>query len=308
MAIASSSPSPSPSASSGEQEALNQIMDASAGSSASAANVYMGEYGKYKAPKGASPQARKNIQGLSAYEVGRGHTGSIWLSTQQAEQDFYTWDPKKQGNFISSAIVGGLLKLGDGPLEAGKLWKKLVGEAALYGAAGKKVTPMDLMASYIQAAGGAGSNAWTSAGVWQINTQTGERKYAGPGTYLGNGKAQTVDTRVDLTDPDTAKAVATKLFQDLMGRDPGAGELTNFASALHSAEQSNPVVATTTTQYDMDTGQQLGSSTASSGGVTAEGQQYIGEQQVKGKKEYGAYQAATTYQNAFDALIFGSGG
>jgi len=281
--------------------ALQQLLAAGGGSAANSGKVYMGQM--YRSAGKGSQYMSEAAQG----QVQRRKT-DVWLSTQQAEQDFYTWNAKTQGNFISSAIVGGLLKLGDGPLEAGKLWKKLVGEAALYGAAGKKVTPMDLMASYIQAAGGAGSNAWTSAGVWQINTQTGERKYAGPGTYLGNGKAQTVDTRVDLTDPDTAKAVATKLFQDLMGRDPGAGELTNFASALHSAEQSNPVVQTTTTQYDMDTGQQVGSSTASSGGVTAEGQQYIGEQQVKGKKEYGAYQAATTYQNAFDALIFGSGG
>jgi hypothetical protein len=293
----------------GDLAALQQVIAlGGGGSGADSGRVYMGEYGKYKAPKGASSQARKNIQELGALEVGRGHRGSIWLSKGEAEQDFYTWAPKKQGDFISSAIVGGLLKLGDGPLEAGKLWKKLVDEAARYGAANKKVTPMDLMASYLQAAGGAGGSAWRNAGVWEINTQTGERRYTGPGTYLGNGKAQTVDARVDLTDPDTAKAVATKLFQDLMGRDPGAGELTNFASALHSAEQANPVVQTTTTQYDMDTGQQLGSSTASSGGVSAEGKAYIGEQQVKKGKEFGAYQAATTYQNAFDALVFGGPG
>ncbi|MFF3363591.1 hypothetical protein [Streptomyces misionensis] len=288
----------------GDLTALQQLLAAGGGTTDSG-RVYMGEYSKYRAPKGASAQARKNIQELSSRELSSGHTGSLWLSKGDAEQAFYTWDAKKQSDFLSQAIVGGLLKLGDGPLEAGKLWKKLVDEAALYGAANKKVSPMDLMSSYVKAAGG--GNAWTSAGVWQINTVTGERKYAGPGTYLGSGKAQQVDTRVDLTDPDTAKAVATKLFQDLMGRDPGAGELTTFATALHSAEQANPVVQTTTTQYDMDTGQPVSSSTSSSGGVDASGQQYIGEQQVKGKKEYGAYQAATTYQNALDSLVFGSG-
>jgi hypothetical protein len=197
-----------------------------------------------------------------------------------------------------------MLKLGDGPLEGAALWKKLVKEAANYGAAGQKVSPIDLMATYVKASGG--GNAWTSAGVWQINTQTGERRYTGPGTYLGDGKAQMTDTRVDLTDPDTARAISTQLFQNLMGRDPGEGELSAFANALHSAEQNSPVVSTTTTQYDMDTGQQLSSSTTQSGGLTADAKGYIQEQQIKGKKEYGVNQAVTTYQNAFENLIFGS--
>ncbi|MFF4020000.1 hypothetical protein [Streptomyces sp. NPDC001843] len=291
MAIASSGKGGS--GGGGDLAALQQLLAASGSSSSGSGRVYMGQtYGQY-GPHGGSgsvaPQRKPT---------------DLWASEDEAAQDFYTWNTKKQADFLSKGVLSGMLKIGDGPLEAGKLWKKLVKEAALYGAAGKKVSPFDLMASYVQASGGA--NAWKNMGVWEINTQTGERRYTGPGTYLGNGKAQMVDTRVDLTDPDTAKAVATKLFQDLMGRDPGAGELTNFASALHSAEQNNPVVATTTTQYDMDTGQQLSSSTTSSGGVSAEGKQYIGEQQVKKKKEYGAFQAATTYANALESLVFGS--
>jgi hypothetical protein len=290
MAIASSSPSPSPSG--GDLQALQQLLAAGGGATDSG-RVYMG--------------SQRTMAKTRPGGVEKGYrTQDLWASKQEAENDFYNWDQKKQADFVSTGILSGMLKLGDGPLEGAKLWKKLVDEAANYGSAGKKVTPFDLMASYVQAAGGAG--AWKNAGVWEINTVTGERRYTGPGTYLGNGKAQQTDTRVDLTDPDTAKAVATKLFQDLMGRDPGAGELTNFASALHTAEQSNPVVQTTTTQYDMDTGQPLSSSTQSSGGVTAEGQQYIGQQQIKKTKEYGAYQAATTYQNALESLVFGSGG
>lgn len=227
----------------------------------------------------------------------------LWVSTKEAEQEFYTWSTKQQRDFTAQGILSGLLKLGDGPMEAGSLWKKLVKEASAYGAAGQKVTPVDLMASYVQASGGA--NAWQQMGAFEVNTQTGERRYVGPGTYLGDGKAQQTDTRVDLTDPDTARAISTQLFQNLMGRDPGQGELGAFASALHSAEQASPVVSTTTTQYDLDTGQPIGSDTSQSGGLTAEARSYIGEQQVKKKKEYGAYQAATTYQNAFDALIFG---
>lgn len=280
--------------------ALNALVAGSGGMGLGGGQVYMGSerYTKGGQDKGSGQALPR---GKSMYG-----TKDIWVSPSQAEQQYYTWNAKKQADFVSQGILSGMLKLGDGPMEGAALWKKLVKEAANYGAVGKKVTPLDLMASYVQQAGGA--NAWKNAGVWSINTVTGERKYEGPGTYLGGGKAQQTDTRVDLTDPDTAKAVATKLFQDMMGRDPGAGELTSFASALHTAEQNNPVVQTTTTQYDMDTGQALNSDTTSSGGVSAEGKQYIGEQQVKGKKEYGAFQAATTYQNALDALVFGSGG
>lgn len=281
-------------------QALQQLLSAGGGVGVDSGKVY---WGTQRVTLGGQDKS-------SGQDLPRGKsmygTQDIWISPTEAEQDYYHWNAKKQADFVSKGIVGGLLKLGDGAMEGAALWKKLVGEAAKYGAAGQKVSPFDLMAGYVQASGGA--NAWKSAGVWQINTITGERKYAGPGTYLGNGKAQQTDTRVDLTDPDTAKAVATKLFQDMMGRDPGAGELTAFASALNSAEQNSPVTQTTTTQYDMDTGQPLSSSTASSGGVSAEGKQYLGEQQIKGKKEYGAFQAATTYQNALESLVYGSSG
>jgi hypothetical protein len=284
----------SPSTPSGNDlAALQQLLAAGGGGGATGGPVFMGT-GR------ATPTAQDEKYGRAPRKT------DLWVSKQEAESDFYNWDTKKQSDFVAKGILSGMLSLGDGPLEGAKLWKKLVDEASNYGAAGAKVSPFDLMASYVQSAGGA--KAWTSAGVWQINTVTGERKYVGPGTYLGGGKAQQTDTRTDLTDPDTAKAVATKLFQDLMGRDPGAGELTNFANALHTAESNNPVVNTTTTQYDMDTGQPISSDTTSSGGLTADGQAYIGEQQVKGKKEYGAYQAATTYQNVLDNLVFGGPG
>ncbi|MEW2498364.1 hypothetical protein AB0942_33255 [Streptomyces nodosus] len=276
-----------------DRKALEAIIGAGAGSGVGTGRVYMGSERRMAKTRPGAPE--KGFR-----------TKDLWASQQEAEQAFYTWNTKKQSDFVAQGILSGMLKLGDGPMEGGKLWKKLVDEAAKYGAADKKVSPFDLMASYVQAAGGA--NAWKSAGVWQINTVTGERRYSGPGTYLGDGRAQETNTRTDLTDPDTAKAVATKLFQDMMGRDPGAGELTAFATALHSAEQSSPVVATTTTQYDMDTGQPLSSDTTTSGGVSAEGKAYLGQQQVKKKKEYGAYQAATTYQNVLDSLVFGGPG
>jgi hypothetical protein len=288
MAITSSK---NPDLSPGERAALDRLTGGGAVATGGG-KVYMGSQ-RYLKSGGQK-------YGLGEEGVGQPRYGKkpVWASEDEAYQDFFSWGQKKQRDFLAQGIVGGMLKLGDGPMEASKLWKKLVKEAAAYGKSGKKVTPFDIMASYVGGSGG-GSKEWVRQGDFEVNVRTGERRYVGP-----QFKTQT-DTRVDLTDPDTARAVASKLFQDLMGRDPGAGELGSFASALHSAEEQSPVVSTTTTEYDMTTGEPVGTSTQQQGGLTADARAYIGEQQIKKKKEYGAFQAATTYQNALDALVFG---
>lgn len=294
MAIISKKPTPG-----GEDSVLNGFSAGGFGSTGG--KVYMGQVSMMagRSPAGLSEAAQANLS-----RRGR----DLWLSESEAAGEFYTWTVRKQRDFLSEAVTGGLLKPGDGPMEAGKLWGKLVKEAAQYGRADKKVTPFDLLAAYKEAAGGVQKDSWRSAGAFEINIDTGQRRYVGPGIYLGNGKAVQTDTRTDLTDPDTAKAVATKLFQDLMQRDPGAGELAAFAKALNTAEANSPVTQSTTTTYDMETGQPISQDTTSSGGISAEGKAYIGEQQIKKKKEYGATQAATYYQNAFDQLVFGGPG
>lgn len=276
-----------------------ESLAASSGSSSGGGQVYMGQvsgmYGRSNANGALSPSAEAALQKRKK---------DLVVSEDEALQEYYSWNAKKQSDFVSQLVLAGKVPLGSGMAEGAAQWEKLVKLSAKYTAAGNKISPFDILATYVKASGG--GNSWTNAGVWQINTQTGERRYTGPGTYLGGGKAQQVDTRVDLTDPDTARAVSTKLFQDLMGRDPGEGELAAFASALHTAEENSPVVSTTTTQYDMDTGQALGSDTTQSGGLTADAKAYIQEQKIKKSKEYGAYQAATTYQNAFENAVFGS--
>lgn len=290
MAITTSAPDPK------EIAQLKALM-AAGGTGGGGGKVYMGSerimtYG-----------GQKTGEGTGAPRYG---TKDNWASESDAISSFYGWSTKKQRDFLAQGIIGGQLKLGDGPMEAGKLWTKLVKEASMYGKVGRKVSPIDLLASYVGAAGGSGKSAWQSMGAFEVNTVTGEKRYAGPGQYLGGGVARQTDTRTDLTDPDTAKAMATKLFQDLMGRDPGAGELGAFGKALGAAEAASPITQTTDTTYSTDTGQQLSSNTTSSGGLAADAKQYIGEQQIKKKKEYGVNQAVTTYQNAFENLIYGA--
>lgn len=279
-----------------ELEALKKLFAGSAagGTAAGQATVYMGRTLK--------PTARDEKYGLMPKDQAK------WLTEQEAMSDFYNWDAKKRSDFTAQLILAGLAPAGSGSLEAEDAWQKLVKASARYGAAGKQVTPYDLLSGYVKSAGGAQKDSWKNLGAFEVNTVTGEKRYAGPGRYIGNGRAIQMDTRIDLTDPDTAKATATRLFQDMMGRDPQAGELSAFAAALNAAEASNPVTQTTTTQYDMNTGQPLSQQTGSSGGITAEGRAYIGEQQIKKKKEYGINQSVTTYQGALESLVYGTPG
>jgi hypothetical protein len=292
MAVTASTP-PDP-----EMEALKKLFAGSGGTGATAAggakSVYMGRTLK--------PTARDEKYGLMPKDQAK------WLTEQEAMNEFYDWDTKKRSDFTAQLILAGLVPAGSGSLEAEDAWEKLVKASARYGAAGKQVTPYDLLSGYVKSAGGATKESWKNVGAFEVNTVTGEKRYAGPGKYLGNGRAIQTDLRTDLTDPDTAKGVATKLFQDLMGRDPQAGELSGFAAALNAAEASNPVTQTTTTTYDMATGQPLSQETASAGGVTAEGRAYIGEQQIKKSKEYGVNQAVTTYGSALESLVYGNPG
>ena len=277
-----------------ELEALKAYLGAGATGAGGAGKVYMGQTFK--------PTARDEKYGLSPKQTAN------WLSEQEAMNDFYGWSTKKRSDFLAQLVVAGLVPAGSGALEAEDSWQKLVKASARYGATGKQVSPYDLLSGYVKAAGGTGKDAWRQVGAFEVNTATGERRYAGPGVYLGNGRAVQRDTRTDLTDPDTAKSIATKLFQDLMGRDPQAGELSAFASALNAAEASSPITQSTTTTYDMSTGQALTQDTTSTGGLDAAGKAYVGEQQIKKKKEYGVNQAVTTYQGAFENLIYGNRG
>lgn len=286
MAIMTKKPDPD------ELEALKALVGS--GGTASGGQVYWGEESGFR-PRGAEEKGRKLKR-------------AKWLTEDEAMNDFYGWSSKKRQDFLAQMVLGGLLPVGSGVVEAEEGWRKLVQSAGRFGAAGQKVGPWDLLSSYVKASGGTGKDAWRQMGAFEVNVVTGEKRYAGPGVYLGDGKASQTDTRVDLTDPDTAKSMATRLFQQMMGRDPGAGELGAFAKALSAAEAASPVTQTTVTTYDMETGQPITQDTTSTGGVSAEGKAYIGEQQIKKNKEYGVNQAVTTYQGALENLVFGGPG
>jgi hypothetical protein len=292
---ADGSPPPSPSASSsaaaGEAAGASKFSSSSGGTSVG--KVFMGEYG--------DPLAGKNLDYLSPAAQAQLARRKIptWVTSDEADAAYFNWTDKQRADFKAKAMVGGLLKFGDGEIEASKLWHNLVLQSAAYGTQDKAVTPMDILSGYVKANDPNSPGAWVTQGNFQVNQVTGERRYIGPQFRT------TTDQRIDLTDPATARAIAVKLFQDLMGRDPGRGEVGTFANALAQAEEQNPTQQSTTTQFDSN-GEAVNTQTFSQGGMTAEGRAQIASDQIKGKKEYGAVQAATTYSNALENAVYGA--
>lgn len=233
-----------------------------------------------------------------------------YLSKTEANNFINNLSGKQLADMQAKMIYAGLIQDNDGLVEMQTKWKKLVDASYGLTQAGQKITPMDVLDSYLGKGplGGKGGLGALQANPWQVqyrsgrkflvNSQTGEVKYQGPRFET------TYNKTIDLTDPTTAKAIATTVFQQLMHRDPGKGELGGYGDALRQAEQQSPVVTNTTTEYDPNTGEPIGTSSTQSGGLGADAKQYLAEQRVKKTKEYASTQAATTYMNALEQAIF----
>lgn len=248
-----------------------------------------------------------------------------WITPQRAYEDYYKWTAKQRKDLTTAGIVSGQLQQDAGDMETAAWWKSLVEQSARYGATGVQISPMDLAAGYVGNAGmgmtdqerfqiqrgafpsGAifdSSGKYTRTyreGQFVVNELTGERSYVGP-----QFKTQT-QTRTDMSDPATAKALTTSIFQQLVGRDPGPGELEKFATALAQAEKSSPVTETTTAQYN-SLGDVVSQTSTQTGGLTAAGKQAMLEAELKKTKEYGVQQAGTTYAEATKRAIWGGPG
>lgn len=294
-----------------EQKQLQQLLQQPQGGSGGTGRVYMGMTPAKKgrvptaAPLGgwiqgppapAAPSEGGWIQGPGPRAVGGSPAKPRWLSEDDADAQYFTWSQKQRDDFRAKGLLSGMLTHGAGDLEAYSLWQNLVKQASGYGAQGRQVSPLDILSSYVKDNSKGG---WVKDGDFEVNPVTGERRYVGPKFKT------TTQTNADLTDPATARAIATAVFQDLLGRDPGQGEISAYANALAASEEANPSTQTTTTQYDATTGEAVGSSSVTTGGMTDQGRQLLAGDKVKKNPEYGAVQAATTYMNALEQAVGG---
>lgn len=309
------------------------LREGSSGSSdpeAALAADYKGGFGTTDDTSGLATQNQVYMgtlyNGAGGPEMGpHGGSGSVapdkgndkYLTKSQAYNFLGSMSVKQLSDLQYRMTLAGLIKDGDGLVEMQSKWKNLVDASLMFSKSGAKFTPMDILMSYLGQGplGGKGGLGMGQGSPWQVqyrggrkflvNSQTGEVQYQGPRFET------TYNKTIDLTDPTTAKAIATSVFQQLMHRDPGQGELAGYGDALRKAEQANPTVTQTTTEYDMNTGEPIGQTNNQTGGFGADAKAYLAQQRAKQSKEYASTQAATTYMGALEKAIlnnpFGGG-
>lgn len=149
-------------------------------------------------------------------------------------------------------------------------WAKAVQDAAMaFTIAGRKITPMEMLAQKIA-----------------LRTGTG----------AAGGSRSDTSTSVSIPSPQDAEAVVKNVFQQAVGRDPTAHELAKYSTLIAGIAKSSPSTSTTTTTSD---GTNTHSSTSTTNrGVTTTGLGQAVLDKVQADPEYAAYQSATTYFNA----------
>lgn len=324
-ASASATPTPNSSygVSAGEQAAANRwkaVNNQNTGAFSLGANAWNGATVFY----GVQTRQGRGSGGRIG-EVEAQTQAPLWLRPTDAVQDYYNWTPQMRADLRAKGIVSGQLPEMAGDLETAKWWGQLVEQAARYGAAGNQVSPFQLAKGYADAAGFGMSDQerfkqqrgsfpagaiFDSSGKYTRTYRDGQfvvDEISGTRTYVGPKFKTDTSSRIDLTDPETARAITTSLFQQLVGRDPGEGELGSFAAALARAERAAPVQTTTTREFN-SLGEVVNESSTSSGGVTAAGKQQLLMEKLKATPEAGVHQAATTYMNATKNAIWGGPG
>lgn len=242
---------------------------------------------------GRQPENMVEVETDTPRRPTRGRDDVRGLSAAQGE--FYKWDDAQRRKWSDHLVRIGYID----PEDAGdyttllKAWQEVIGEAANFTGAGKKIDPWkvaELIAGADNDGGGAGGG----------KTRAGRER-----GFTGTRTATSSDSRVDLTDPQTAKALVNATLSKFLGRNASDEEIGVFASSLNDAERANPITATTTTTDTFDDGVQTASnsSTQTAGGLSATGKQQLMEDRSLSMPEYGAYQAASTYYSILQQAI-----
>lgn len=185
-------------------------------------------------------------------------------------QEFYSWDQQKLSQFRNQLQLAGYSSGTMNRLQLASAWNDLSKESDAYAAAGKKISPYDI-----------------------LNTDAASGN-VGPKTKT------TTSSIVNYTDPNTARSIVNQSMAALMGRNPTNQEIKQFTDALHSYEAKNPQVSQQT--VDTNTGQITDSKTVDKR-INQPGMQQMAEDQIKSTKEYGSVQAATTYMDALRKMV-----
>lgn len=190
-------------------------------------------------------------------------------------QDVYGYWSRDKITSIGQRLAGaGWIQPGDvGNLDkVSQAYQRVLELTATMNAAGRNVTPEDVMRRFL----GGGSGGLSR-----------------PSTYTETTRS------VDLTNPKSARALLKQALQQELGRDPSAAEQQAFLGALQAAEREDPTVRSSTYKLDPETGQYRQTASTTKGGVDPSA--YTDDYKDRhNQREAGAYQAAAVY---FPALM-----
>lgn len=189
---------------------------------------------------------------------------------QNVSNQYYMWDDATRQKFRAEVALTGIDVARASDQDMAKIWGSYAAQSAAYwmNGAGKPLTPWDI-----------------------ISMDRKTREAQGPRT--------STSTNMNLSSLGDAKYIAQQAARSLLGRDPTQTEVNTLLNSLNAAERANPTVSTTVTQAAGD------SSTTTGGGVTDAERAMAAQEQLKSSREYGAYQAATTYYNDMISVIRG---
>lgn len=165
-----------------------------------------------------------------------------------------------------------------------KAWADLVDKAADWHEAnpGSYLTPEDMLDVYYGQRGTAGIGS--------------TRKPGEP----GGPSVTDVTSGVEISDSTQAWGMLRQMMRSQLGRNPSDAEVDSFQAALNDAQTRAPTITTRKTKTDLSGNQTVNST--KTGGMDAQSytEQYV-EDEMDG--EFAAYQAASTYFNAFTEAI-----
>lgn len=261
---------------------------------------------KISLDSGVDPNQKINRGFVSSNPTGAA-SGSLEMGQAKTEtlaqviQEYAGWSSTQKAQFKQEgAAIGLFTTKTPTDAEMANAWARVVQDAAA-----KNTAPEDLIQQAAQNGGYAAVGGTTGTG-------TGAGGSGLPGGTPSASNSSNNVTYLSYLDPATVQGVLADSIYRLLGRNPTPEEYQSFLNSVYGyqSEQNRNILHQTETDKSgtagtggtdtSTTGEVIRQNNLSSGGV-----QYMAAQQAYANPDYGRYQAATTYFNAFMKALSG---
>lgn len=276
----------------GQTGSTTGIFSSAAGSAFAAGGqavpmVYLGKATREIYYPGSLTEANEQAGSARSRSV----TSKDLITQDEAHQRFFDLDDEERAEWAQYLLKIGAIDQEDAwdfeTLQG--FWDKGVELSAAYTARGKEVDPRQALATFV---------GWDGSGE---SAASRARAAAAADSEPFTGSRTQRSTNINLSDPNSAKALANYVLSKALGREALPEELAAYREALNSYEQANPSVSTTTATYE--DGIQTNQSTVTKGGATAAGSEQVLTDLAREEEDYAEYQAAGPIWNTVLAAL-----